>query len=70
MTGNFNFLKERFELFPKLTEIMLGFEYAMEKIEGKVHHVKENDLLERKDIAVLYEAQEWNCLSMGKSHPV
>ncbi|MBD3377433.1 hypothetical protein GF406_20565 [candidate division KSB1 bacterium] len=60
MTGNFNFLKESFELFPKLTGIMFGFEYAMEKIERKVQHVKENDRLERKDISAIYDAEEWN----------
>jgi Txe/YoeB family toxin of Txe-Axe toxin-antitoxin module len=60
MTGNFNYLQKSFALFPKLTGIMFGFEYDMERIEDKVSHVKEKDRLERKDLSTIYDAEEWN----------
>jgi len=60
MQSQFNYVEKCFELFPKLTKIMLGSKYDMAEIEKKASHVRENDCLDRNDIAMIIDAREWD----------
>lgn len=60
MQGNFNYLQKSFEMFPRLTGIMFGWEYNMTEIENKLSNVRENDRLERKDLLRIRDAGEWD----------
>jgi len=60
MQGEFNYVQKSFELFPKLTKIMFGWEYNMAEIENKLSHVKENDCLDRNDLLRIRDAREWD----------
>ena len=60
MQGNFNYLQKSFEMFPRLTGIMFGWEYNMTEIENKLSNVRENDRLERNDLLRIRNAEEWD----------
>jgi hypothetical protein len=60
MQGEFNYVQKGFELFPKLTKIMFGWEYDMAEIENKLSHVKESDSFIRDDLLMIMDAREWD----------
>lgn len=60
MQGKFNYLQKSFEMFPRLTGIMFGWEYNMAEIENKLSNVRANDRLERNDLLRIRDAEEWD----------
>lgn len=60
MQGNFNFIHTSLELFPKLTEIMFGWQYNLPGIENRLSKVKKDDCLERNDLLSIRDAREWD----------